>query len=64
MLEAISLDSKTLLVKADAEHDLTDIIDLISLKGKGESLQRLFQMARERRVIEREYKFDRDECYE
>ena len=64
MIQTISLDSKTVIIKSDNESDLSEIMEFISKKDKKESLDTLLSFAADNRKIEKEYKFNRDECYD
>ena len=64
MLQTISLDSKTIIVKADNESDLSEIMEFISKQDKQKSLDTLLSFAADNRKIEKEYKFNRNECYD
>ena len=63
MFQTISLDSKTIIIKADTENDLSAIMDFIGKQGKQKSLDTLLSFAAKNRKIEKEYKFNRNECY-
>jgi len=64
MIQTVSLDSKTIIIKADTESDLAEIIEFIAKKDKQKSLDALLTFAAVNRKIEKEYKFDRNECYD
>ncbi len=64
MLEAISIDPKTLIIKADKESDIAEVIDFISRKDKQEAIDSFLRFASENRFIEKGYKFNRDDCYD
>jgi len=64
MLEAISLDSKTIIIKSDKESDISDVIDFISKKDKRNNIDSFLKFASQNRVIEKGYKFSRDACYD
>jgi hypothetical protein len=63
-MEAISLDARTIIVKAERESDISDVLDFISNKVKKDSIDMLLKFASRHRVIEKEYIFNRDECYD
>jgi len=63
-MEAISLDSRTIIVKSDKESDISDVISFISQKSKRKKINDLLQFASQNRTIEKEYVFDRDSCYD
>ncbi len=64
MLEAISIDAKTLIVKGDKESDIAEVIDFISRKDKQAAIDSLLRLASEIRLDDKDYKFNRDECYD
>ena len=64
MFQTVSLDSKTILIKADTENDLFEIVEFISKRGKQKSLDTLLNFAAGNKKIEKNYKFDRNECYD
>ncbi len=63
MLEAISIDPKTILIKADKESDIAEVIDFISRKDKQSEIDDFLKFASENRFLEKGYKFNRDDCY-
>ena len=63
-MEAISLDARTIIVKAERESDISDVLDFIFNKVKKDSIDMLLKFASRHRVIEKEYIFNRDECYD
>ena len=63
-MEAVSLNSKTIIVKSDNENDISDVIDFIYRRDKENSIDMLLKFASENRVIEKGYVFNRNECYE
>jgi len=64
MFQTVSLDSKTIIIKADTESDLSEIVEFISKKDKQKSLDTLLNFAAGNKIIDKNYKFDRNECYE
>jgi hypothetical protein len=64
MIETISLDSKTILVRADKENDISEVIDYIARKRKCDPLDDLLNFATLHKVLDKEYRFKREECYE
>ncbi len=64
MLEAISIDPKTLIIKADKESDIAEVIDFISRKDKQAAIDSFLQFASENRFLDKDYKFNRDDCYD
>ena len=63
MLETITLDSRTLIIKADNEVDLPDILDTINKKYKVDNVNSFLKFASTNRVIKEMYKFTREDCY-
>jgi len=64
MLETVTLDPKTLIIKSDNEEDLPEIINYISQKGKTNNINLFLKFASENRIIKKEYKFNRGDCYD
>ena len=64
MMEAISLDSKTIIIKSDNESDLAEVIDFVAKKDKRENINAFLEFAKKNRFLEKDYKFNRDECYD
>jgi len=63
-MEAVALDSKTIIIKAENESDISEVISFISQKSKRENIDALLKFASQNRVIEKEYIFNRDNCYD
>jgi hypothetical protein len=63
MIQTVSLDAKTLLIKADHESDLSWIYAYLNRLDKEKNVGELLHFAAQRRVIEKDYKFERDDCY-
>ncbi|MDR1974894.1 MAG: hypothetical protein LBQ31_09580 [Bacteroidales bacterium] len=63
MLQTISLDEKTLLIKAEHESDLSWIYQHLNEQNKQKNVDDLLLFASKNRVIENDYKFNRDDCY-
>ena len=63
-MEAVALNSKTIIVKSDNENDISNVIDFIYQKDKENSIDMLLKFASKNRVIEKGYIFNRNECYE
>ena len=64
MSQVVFLDATTLLVKSDNESDLADIVDYISQKDRTARIHSLLESASKIRIKCKDYKFNRDECYE
>ncbi|GHT27610.1 hypothetical protein AGMMS49574_00380 [Bacteroidia bacterium] len=63
MIQTVSLDAKTLLIKADNESDLSWIYTYLNNQDKEKNVDELLQFASKHRVIEKDYKFDRNDCH-
>ena len=64
MVETISLDSKTMLVKSDNESDISEIIDFIVKKSKITEMDSFLKFAEKNRIDSYNYKFNRYDCYD
>jgi hypothetical protein len=64
MLETISLNSKTIIVKANEENDLSEVINYITQKVKRNQVHSFLKFASTHRVLEAGYKFNRKDCYD
>jgi hypothetical protein len=62
ILETLTLDSKTLVIKTDNENDLPEIIDYINQKDRN-NINSFLDFASENRVEVKNYKFNRENCY-
>ena len=63
MLETITLDSRTLVIKTDNEGDLTEIIDILNKKDKINDINSFLRFAARNRIMKENYKFNREDCY-
>jgi len=64
MFQTISLDSKTIIVKAENESDLLEVINHIARKDKQKTINAFLDFASKNRRIEKDFKFNREECYD
>jgi hypothetical protein len=64
MLQTISLDSKTVIIKADKESDLLDVINFIDKKERRKNIKDLLQFSAKNKFLPTDYKFNREECYD
>ena len=64
MLEAISLDARTIIVKAENASDLSELLAFISKRDKRNNIVSFLKLAAHNRVLEKGYKFNRDDCYD
>jgi ATP-dependent protease HslVU (ClpYQ) peptidase subunit len=67
MYQATTLDSCTLLVKAEFESDLTELLSYINQKTKMKKqnlVNQFLDFAKDNYETDKNFKFNRDECYE
>jgi hypothetical protein len=64
MLEAISLDSKTMIIKSDEETDFSEIIQFVIQKDKNKDVASFLKFVAQNRIVDKDFKFRRDECYD
>ena len=64
MIETISLDPKTVILKSDNEADISEIINLIIKRGKSEKAASFLKFASQNRIVDKNFKFNREECYD
>jgi hypothetical protein len=64
MLEAISLDPKTMIIKSDEETDFYEIINFIIKKNKNKDVEDFLKFAAQNRIVDKDFKFNREECYD
>ena len=64
MLQTISLDPKTIIVKSENENDLLEIINYIIKRDKQKTVNAFLSFASKNRKIEKDFKFNREECYD
>ncbi|MDR3266438.1 MAG: hypothetical protein LBT24_02595 [Tannerella sp.] len=60
MLQTVSLDTKTLLIKAEHESDMS----YQNKQNRQKNVDELLDFASKKRIIESNYKFNREECYD
>lgn len=63
MLQTVSIDSKTLLIKADVESELSHLFDYLSKIEKENKLKKLFDFADRHFKQIADFKFNREDCY-
>jgi hypothetical protein len=63
MLQTISIDEKTMLIKADNATALSELYVYLNNQNKKKSVNDLLAFASKRRVIENNFKFNRNDCY-
>jgi len=64
VLETMTIDSKTLIIKSDNEDDLPEIIDIINQKDRMKNINSFLDFTSKNRLIKGDYKFNREECYD
>jgi hypothetical protein len=64
MLEAISLDQKTMIIRSDVETDFSEIINFVIKKDKNSDIESFLKFAEKNRKIDKNFKFNREECYD
>jgi hypothetical protein len=63
MLETMTIDSKTMIIKTDNEKELSEIIDFVSKRDKDNNLKLFLKYASSKRKVVKNYKFNREDCY-
>jgi hypothetical protein len=63
MGQLVQLDATTLLIKSDNENDMAEIIDFVSKKDKLDHIKSFIKFANENRILGKDYKFNREDCY-
>jgi hypothetical protein len=63
ILETMTLDSRTLIIKSDNDDDLPEIIDAINQKSKTNNINSFLEFASKNRITRNDYKFNREDCY-
>ena len=64
MFETLTLDRKTMIIKSDIETDFTEIISFINKEDKTNNMKSFLEFAAKNRVVNREFKFKREDCYD
>jgi len=67
MYQTTALDSRTLLIKTEFESDLTELLSYINQKTKTKKqdlVNRFLDFAQKNYETDKNFKFNRDECYE
>jgi len=67
MYQATTLDSRTLLIKAEFESDMTELLSYINKKTKikkQDLVNQFLDFAKNNYETDKNFKFNRDECYE
>ena len=67
MYRTTTLDSRTLLIKTEFEDDLTELLLYINQKTKNKKqdlVNQLLDFAKKHYETDKNFKFNRDECYE
>jgi len=66
MLQSTKLDSRTVLIRADAENDLSDLFVYLKQSErdrKANLLNRFLEFADDNYATDPAFKFNREECY-
>jgi len=63
MLETMTLDTRTLIIKSDNEDDLPGIMDFITQKNRNKNIDSFLDFASQNRIEIKDYKFSREDCY-
>jgi len=63
MFETMSIDSKTIIIKAENEKELSEIINFINKKDKESNLKSFLDFASVKSKTVGSYKFNREDCY-
>jgi hypothetical protein len=64
MLEAVSLAPKAVILKPDENTDFAEIANFIIENNKTKDAAAFPGFAARNRITDREFKFNRDECYD
>jgi len=64
MLETITLDRKTMIIRSDVETDFSEIINFVVKKDKDHDINSFLTFAAKNRKIDDNFKFTREECYD
>ena len=64
MLEAISLDRRTLIIRSDVETDFSEIINFVIKKDKNKDINSFLKFVEKNRKVDKKFKFNREECYD
>ena len=70
MIETMTLDPRTMIIKSDnendlsvIENDLSAIIDHVNRKDKKAAIHEFLEFAAKHRIDAPDYKFNREDCY-
>jgi len=64
MLEALSLDQRTLIIRSDVDTDFAEIINFVIKKDKRKDIDSFLKFASKNRKIDKNFKFKRESCYD
>jgi hypothetical protein len=56
MLEVISLDSKTMIIRSDEETDFSEILNFIIKKDRNKDIASFLKFAAKNRIADKEFK--------
>ncbi|MDR1222315.1 MAG: hypothetical protein LBL07_05485, partial [Tannerella sp.] len=63
MLQTVSLDARTLLIKAEHEKELSWIYDYLNTQNRKKIIEDFLDFAEKKHPVD-DFKFNRDECYD
>jgi len=64
MYETVMLNPKAVIIKADSEEELSEIMDLVTQRDRVKNLEAFLDFAASIRKKVKGYKFNREECYD
>jgi len=64
MYETTMLNPKAVIITADSEEELSEIMDLVTRKDREKNMKAFLDFAAANRKVVKGYKFNREECYE
>jgi hypothetical protein len=63
MLQTVSLDARTLLIKVEHEKELSWIYDYLNTQNRKKIIEDFLDFAEKKHPVD-DFKFNRDECYD
>jgi hypothetical protein len=63
MLETISVDTKTMVIKSDNDADFSEIINFVVQKNRKKDVADFLRFAAKNRITDAEFKFNRNSVY-
>ena len=64
MLETLSVDQRTLIIRSDVDTDFSEIINFVIKKDKRNDIDSFLKFASKNRKIDKNFKFNRASCYD